>query len=142
MLISSTALLVLSTCSHGPAGRPPDWLHQCDAPQGRGYNRFSRRTINFNPDHVSSTAQTFTSTNPSGNATSRMVSSVISVATPEDFFGHEIQSIPVSAINLRSRFSSFSSTFRSETNKWTKTAPALISLVNETPAGSGASNFR
>ena len=69
--------------------------------------RFSRRTINFNPDQVSSTAQTFTSTKPSGNATSRITSSVTSVATPEDFFGHETQRTPVSAINLRSRFNSF-----------------------------------
>ena len=42
--------------------------------------RFSRRIISFNPDHVSSTAQTFTSTKPSGNATSRITSSVTSVA--------------------------------------------------------------
>src|SRR5437763_441180 len=117
MLISSTALLVLSTCSHGLRAVPLIALHQCDAPQGRGYNRFSRLIISFNPDQVSFTAQTFTSTNPSGNPTSRMVSSVMSVATPEDFFGHEIQSVPVSAINLRSRFSSFSRTFRSETKK-------------------------
>ena len=33
------------------------------------------------PDHVSSTAQTFTSTSPSGRATSRIVSSVMSVGT-------------------------------------------------------------
>src|SRR5437762_1814141 len=44
--------------------------------------RFSRRTINFNPDQVSSIAHIFTSTNPSGNATARTTSSVTSVGTP------------------------------------------------------------
>src|ERR1700736_4353762 len=75
--------------------------------------RFSRRIINFNPDHVSSTAQTFMSTNPSGNATSRITSSVTSVTTPEDFFGHETQRSPVLAISSRTRFNSFSSALRS-----------------------------
>src|SRR5213075_3199801 len=40
-------------------------------------SRFSRRIINFKPDQVSSTAQTFTSTNPSGRQTSRITFSVI-----------------------------------------------------------------
>src|SRR6266568_2777569 len=48
----------------------------------------------FSPDHVSVTAQTLTSTNPSGSATARIESSVTSVATPDDFFGHEIQTKP------------------------------------------------
>src|SRR6266513_296063 len=47
--------------------------------------RFVRRTINFNPDHVSSIAHTLTSTNPSGSAAARTTSSVTSVAMPEDF---------------------------------------------------------
>src|ERR1700730_4976302 len=74
--------------------------------------RFSRRTINFKPDQVSSTAHTFTSTNPSGSATGRMTSSVRSVVTPADFFGHDTQSVPVSAILPRRRFSSFSNPLR------------------------------
>jgi hypothetical protein len=53
-----------------------------------GY-RSSLRTTSFKPDHTSSTAHTFTSTNPSGSATSRTVSSVISVGTFDDFFGHD-----------------------------------------------------
>src|SRR5438270_5886646 len=68
---------------------------------GEGTLRFFRRIINFNPDQVSSTAQTLTSTSPSGNATLRMVSSVISVGTPADFFGHETQIVPVSEIFRR-----------------------------------------
>src|SRR5690606_2071851 len=51
----------------------------------------ARRTTSLSPDHTSETAQTFTSTNPSGRASSRITSSVISVGTPDDFFGHETQ---------------------------------------------------
>src|SRR5947209_10020470 len=43
--------------------------------------RLSRRIINFNPDQVSSTAQTLISTNPRGSATERMTSSEMSVGT-------------------------------------------------------------
>jgi hypothetical protein len=43
-----------------------------------------------NPDQVSSIAHTLLSTSPVGNATARMTSSVMSVATPDDFFGHAI----------------------------------------------------
>src|ERR1700719_1709688 len=53
--------------------------------------RFSRRIINFNPDQVSSTAQTLISTNPSGSATARITSSVMLVGTLEDFLGQETQ---------------------------------------------------
>src|SRR5882757_8809608 len=49
--------------------------------------RFSRRIINFNADQISSTAQTLMSTNPIGSATDRITSSVMSVGTPDDFFG-------------------------------------------------------
>ena len=63
------------------------------------FNLRSLRIINFNPDHVSSTAHTFTSTNPSGNATARTTSSVTSLTTPDDFLGHETHSVPSSAIS-------------------------------------------
>ena len=49
------------------------------------------RMTSFRPDQVSSTAQTLMSTSPSGSATSRTVSSVMSVATFDAFFGQEIQ---------------------------------------------------
>ena len=68
----------------------------------------------LSPDHVSSTAHTFTSTNPIGSATSRIVSSVTSDRIPDDFFGHETQIEPFCLIllfiiiqifnELRSRF--------------------------------------
>jgi len=49
------------------------------------------RTTSFKPDQMELTAHTFTSTNPSGSATSRTTSSVMSVATFADFFGHDAQ---------------------------------------------------
>src|SRR5882724_2097690 len=67
--------------------------------------RFARRTTSFNPDQVSSTAHTFTSTNPSGSATERITSSVTSPGTPADFFGHETQSVPLSGKFFRRRVS-------------------------------------
>src|SRR5262245_3245947 len=51
--------------------------------------RSSLRTTSLSPDHTSSTAQTLMSTKPSGSATSRTTSSVISVGTLADFFGHD-----------------------------------------------------
>src|SRR5690348_13257250 len=52
------------------------------------------RNINFNPDQVSSTAQTFTSTSPFFNPKSRIMFSSRSVAIPDDFFGHDIHIMP------------------------------------------------
>src|SRR5450631_3046939 len=43
---------------------------------------------NFKPDQTSVTAHTLMSTKPSGRPTSRIVSSVMSVGTFADFFGH------------------------------------------------------
>src|SRR6476619_6879768 len=54
---------------------------------------FSRKT-NLSPDQTSSTAQTLTSTIPFAIPISRTTFSVKSVATPDAFFGHEIQSMP------------------------------------------------
>src|SRR2546430_9218202 len=79
--------------------------------------RFSRRIINFNPDQVSSTAQTFISTKPSGSATARMTSSVMSVGTLADFFGQETQSTASSAIFRRSNRRCFSNSRRSLTKR-------------------------
>lgn len=53
--------------------------------------RNALRTTSLRPDQVASTAQTFTSTKPSGKATSRTVSSVMSVATFAAFLGQETQ---------------------------------------------------
>src|SRR5688500_9558458 len=61
-------------------------------------HRNSFRITIFKPDHTSLTAATFTSTSPTGNSTSRITSSVMSVATWDDFFGHEIQMVPPRSI--------------------------------------------
>src|SRR6266496_58568 len=55
---------------------------------------FSFRTTSFSPDQMSSTAQTLMSTRPIGNATSLIVSSVMSVGTLDDFFGQDTQIDP------------------------------------------------
>ena len=49
----------------------------------------------FKPDHTSLTAQTLMSTKPSGNASSLIVSSVMSVSTLDTFFGQETHTNPV-----------------------------------------------
>src|SRR6266513_2446295 len=74
--------------------------------------RFVRRITSFSPDQVSSIAHTFTSTKPSGSATARITSSVTSVGTPADFFGHETQSVPVSATFSRNIGNFFSNSLR------------------------------
>jgi hypothetical protein len=104
--------------------------------------RFSRRIINFNPDQISSTAQTFTSTKPSGNAISRMTSSVTSVETPEDFFGHETQTIPSSDILFRKIDIFFCNSLRRPVKRWTKFEPGFSRSENVTPAGIVPSNRR
>ena len=61
----------------------------------RSYHRFSSRITSFKPDQTSSTAHTFTSTSPSGNASARIVSSVISVGRFDAFFGQDTQRTPL-----------------------------------------------
>src|ERR1700736_3696054 len=104
--------------------------------------RFSRRIINFNPDQVSSTAQTFMSTNPSGNATSRITSSVTSVEIPEDFFGHETQTVPLSDILSRKIHIFFCNSLRRPVKRWTKFEPGFNRSENITPSGILPSNRR
>src|SRR6266480_895518 len=57
-------------------------------------HRFRSRRTSFNPDHTPSTAATLMSTKPLGRAISRTASSLMSVGTPDDFLGQEIQSAP------------------------------------------------
>src|SRR6266700_5412000 len=114
--------VIKTTCSHflrcalhlNPLSAPPGCDPGDDAKRlVRGLDfRCSRRTINFNPDQVSSTAHTFTSTNPSGSATARITSSVTSVGTPADFFGQETQTVHVSGTFIRNRLNCFSSSPR------------------------------
>jgi len=70
-------------------------------------HRCDLRTVSFNADQTSSTAQTLMSTNPSGRAYARTVSSVMSVWTPDAFLGHETQITPSGAICFRSTPSFF-----------------------------------
>src|SRR5262249_39501597 len=81
---------------------------------------FSFRITNFKPDQTSSTAHTLISTSPIGSATSRIVSSVISVFTPEDFFGQETQITPSGTILVRYDFSFAFSSNAEVAKRWTK----------------------
>src|SRR5437879_3654522 len=65
-------------------------MYLCGRPHLRSFARYT----SFSPDHVSSTAQTFTSTRPWAKATARTTSSVRSVVTPAARFGQEIQRLP------------------------------------------------
>lgn len=78
------------TESHTPVGSRP-W---CATPYRY---RSSFRTTSFSPDQTSVTAQTLTSTKPSGSATARTTSSVTSVGTFEDFFGQDTQTAAAGA---------------------------------------------
>jgi hypothetical protein len=49
----------------------------------------------FSPDQAASMAQALISTRPIGNASSRTVSSVMSFATPDAFFGHDTRITPL-----------------------------------------------
>src|SRR6266568_4754333 len=55
--------------------------------------RRSLRTTSLRPDQTSLTAHTLTSTNPSGNATSRIVSSVMVVGTFAAFLGQDTHTV-------------------------------------------------
>src|ERR1700730_5569723 len=89
-----------------------------------------RRITNFRPDQTSSTAPTFMSTNPSGNATARITSSVMSVLMPDDFFGHETHNVPASAILDRSRWSCLFNSLRCFVKKWMKLEFVVTRLLN------------
>src|SRR5258708_1223290 len=54
-------------------------------------HRSSFRNTSFRPDQTSVTAHTLMSTKPRGSATSRIVSSVMSVGTFAAFFGQDTQ---------------------------------------------------
>src|SRR5881409_3626437 len=99
-----------------------------------GRFRFSRRTINFNPDQVSSIAHTFTSTNPSGNATARITSSVTSVGTPDDLFGQETQTVAASAIFSRRAGNRFANSLWLLMKTWTKVESDLKRFEKVTPS--------
>src|SRR5450759_1665811 len=98
---------------------------------------FSLRT-NLSPDHVSSTAQTFTSTSPDSSPNVRTTPSVRSVATPDVFLGHATQSIPLGSSLSRSRANPLPSSDCAVTNSIAKSiAPRGAIRV---PSGSSPSS--
>src|ERR1700757_2284983 len=108
----------------------------------RFHFRFSLRTISFNPDQVSSIAHTFTSTNPSGSATARTTSSVTSVETPDDRFGQETQTVPVSVTFSRKPGNLFANSLRFLMKTWTKPESGFKRAEKVTLSGIVPSNRR
>ena len=97
--------------------------------------RFLSRRTSLSPDHTSSTAATFTSTRPVGRAIARTTSSVMSVATPDDFLGHEIHRAPAGS-RARSRSGTFdSSNVRLRVKNWMKGNVPRAAEATTTPGG-------
>src|SRR5437588_11234802 len=87
-----------------------------DIARHRSFNRYT----NFSPDQTSSTAQTFTSTNPFLNPISRTTFSFKSVFTLEAPLGQEIQSVPASSRFFLSLGKAESRTDLSVVKNWMK----------------------
>jgi hypothetical protein len=100
---------------------------------------FIRRT-NFNPDHTSVTAQTFTSTKPACNPISRTAFSSRSVVTPELFFGQLTHNIPAGASTFASRENSFVNSACDLVNTITKSSesPCLTMLHSDNAGDNSA----
>jgi len=75
------------------------------------------------------------STNPSGNAICRTTSSVTSVEIPEDFFGQETQTVPLSDIFRRKIDIFFCNSLRRLVKRWTKLEPGFNRSENVTSLG-------
>src|SRR6185312_14361228 len=122
--------------------RSPDVLVRA-APEREGQaeaHRSSFRITSLRPDQTSLTAQTFTSTNPSGSATSLTVSSVMSVATFDAFFGQETQTAASGRISFLSLVSSWTSLDRLAVKTCTTSTFVDTFAANSTPDGSGSSS--
>src|SRR5271155_451017 len=96
--------------------------------------------MNFNPDHIPFTAQTFMSTRPVGRTIPRIKFSVRSLATPEDFLGHEIHTTASGAIFPLQEFSLVISRDASVANKCTKFMPNVGRLSHRTCTSAGKDN--
>ena len=79
-------------------------------------------------------------TKPSGNANSRIVSSVMSVGTFDAFFGQDTQTTPSGLIKLRNDTSSASKTAFCSVKMCTISVARETTTLNTTPAGTGSSN--
>src|SRR5882672_1157532 len=97
---------------------------------------------NFKADQISVTAHTLISTNPSGSATSRIVSSVISVETFDDLFGHDTHTAASGLIDLRSLSSSAAIRAFWRLNRWMIPVSLDRRFSNTTPSGNGARRWR
>src|SRR5881275_421780 len=80
----------------------PDVARPLDGRVRPHSQRNSLRTRSLRPDQTSLTAQTLTSTNPSGNATSRIVSSVTVVGTFAAFLGQDTHTVALGLSVCRS----------------------------------------
>src|SRR5882672_10901441 len=98
-------------------------------------HRSSFRTTSLSPDHTSVTAQTLTSTNPSGSASSRIVSSVMSVGIFADFLGQETQRTAVGRSFERYALSSFASSALLAEKRCTRSVLLEMRETNLTPSG-------
>src|SRR5271170_7780261 len=98
--------------------------------------------MNFNPDHIRSTAQTFMSTRPVGRTIPRIKFSVRSLATPEVFLGHEIHTTASGAILSLQEFSLVISPDASVANKCTKFMPDAGRVSHRTFTSIGKDNKR
>src|SRR5579862_575620 len=108
---------------------------------GRAAARWLLRTTSFSPDQVSSTAHTLISTSPSGRATSRTTSSLMSVATREAFFGQLTQIVASSRIARRAASSRCASAARAMAKRCIRSVASSIRRTVRTPGGSGATSW-
>lgn len=102
----------------------------------------SFRITSFSADHVSSTAHTLTSTRPSGNAASRIVSSVISDATPEDRLGQDTQMAPACFMSEQAVARTVFSSRLELVNTCHKSMLPFIRVEISTSSGIGARSSR
>jgi hypothetical protein len=104
--------------------------------------RFSFRTTSFSPDQTSSTAHTLMSTRPMGSATALIVSSVMSVGTLEDFFGHETQIAASGRIFASEARRREASRALSVVKRWTMSVLSSIFFTTRALCGTGAASSR
>lgn len=82
-------------------------------------------------------AHTLLSTRPVGNATARMVSSTMSVGTPDDRFGHAIHNPPAAVSFGRQAAIRATRSARFVTNTTITSQPSASRVPSRTPVGNG-----
>src|SRR5262249_39148163 len=116
--------------------------HYQALPLADAYERSSLRITSFRPDHTSVTAHTLMSTKPSGSATSRTVSSVMSVGTFDPFFGQDTHTIAVGFSLPRQECSVFARSVLREVKIWTRSVFLDSRGVIFTSSGIGSTSFK